>query len=106
MSPVGGVGINLAIQDAVEAANVLAPKLLAGRVTTGDLALVQRRREAPTRVIQAFQAIVQRRLAAPALGDAFRLPWIARIASRVPILNRLPGRLVGFGLRRVRIEGI
>jgi 2-polyprenyl-6-methoxyphenol hydroxylase-like FAD-dependent oxidoreductase len=106
MSPVGGVGINFAIQDAVEAANVLAPRLLAGRVDTADLAEVQRRRERPTRIIQAFQAFLQRRIAAPALGEGFRLPWIARVVTGIPILNRLPGRMIGFGPRRVRVEGV
>jgi 2-polyprenyl-6-methoxyphenol hydroxylase-like FAD-dependent oxidoreductase len=106
MSPVGGVGINFAIQDAVEAANVLAPRLLAGRVDASDLAEVQRRREGPTRTIQRFQAFLQKRIAAPALGQGFRLPWIARVVTGLPLLRRLPGRMIGFGPKRVRVDGL
>src|SRR5262249_36648587 len=67
MSPVGGVGINYAIQDAVVAANVLAGPLLAGRIQLSDLAEVQRQRERPTRIIQALQAFAQKRVVAAAL---------------------------------------
>src|SRR5262249_12659805 len=66
MSPVGGVGINYAVQDAVEAANVLSRSLKAGKVTVADLAEVQRRREGPVRKIQKFQAFMQEHIAAPA----------------------------------------
>ena len=81
MSPAGGVGINYAIQDAVAAANLLAEPLLTGRVRIRDLAAVQRRREWITRLVQAYQAIVPRRLIAvrgrPA-GGPIRLPWLVR----------------------------
>src|SRR5438093_13077856 len=74
MSPVGGVGINVAIQDAVEAANLLGPRLKEGTVRESDLAALQKRREFPVRVVQKFQAMMQKNLAAPALteGKAFR----------------------------------
>ena len=101
MSPVGGVGINYAIQDAVVAANLLSGPLRAGRVTEQDLARVQSQRYLPTRFIQRFQAFIQERVIRTALDpDAlftppalFRLPW----------LRRLPGRIVGFGLRKVHV---
>lgn len=106
MSPAGGVGINYAIQDAVEAANVLVPHLRAGDVREEHLAEVQRRRELPTRVIQAVQATVVRRVIAGALRPdrPFRVPWALRILSRVPLLRDLPARLIAFGVRRVRVE--
>jgi 2-polyprenyl-6-methoxyphenol hydroxylase-like FAD-dependent oxidoreductase len=106
MSPVGGVGINYAVQDAVEAANLLAGPLRQGRVRTSDLAAVQRRRLWPTQVIQGFQGLVQGQIAAPALqaGRSFRLPWWLRLLLRLPLLRDLPGRLIGFGVRRVRVQ--
>ena len=106
MSPVGGVGINLAIQDAVVAANVLAGPLGAGRVRLSDLAAVQRRRGWPTRVIQAFQSVAQKRLIAEALDSTrpFQLPLPLRLLRRAPILNALPARLIGFGLWRARVK--
>jgi 2-polyprenyl-6-methoxyphenol hydroxylase-like FAD-dependent oxidoreductase len=106
MSPVGGVGINYAIQDAVEAANLLAGPLRAGWVTVGHLAAVQRVRERPVRVIQWIQGLMQRRIAAPALsGKPFRLPLPLRLLLKVPLLRDLPGRMLAFGIRRVRVEG-
>jgi len=106
MTPVGGVGINCAIQDAVEAANLLAAPLLRGKVTESDLAAVQRRRERPTRVIQAFQRFMQRMIINNALaGDRpFRLPLAARIFMKLPLIRDLPTRLLAFGLHRVRAE--
>lgn len=107
MSPVGGVGINYAIQDAVVAANVLASKLKSGRVTDGDLAEVQHRREFPTRAIQALQSFMQRRLLAGVLRSqqAAKIPWQLRLFVHVPILRDIPPRLIAFGFRRVRIDG-
>ncbi|MGD9856441.1 MAG: FAD-dependent oxidoreductase [Planctomycetaceae bacterium] len=102
MSPVGGVGINLAIQDAVVAANVLTGPLLAGRVTAANLAAVQRRREWPTRVIQRFQSLVQKRVIQVALDPQVR--FTVPLFFRLPWLRRLPARLIGIGLRRVRVE--
>ena len=105
MSPIGGVGINYAIQDAVAAANLLAEPLVAGNVTDEHLAAVQRRREFPTRFIQGFQGLVQRQLVARALEDKpFRLPLPARIISALPLLRNLPARLIGWGIRPERVQ--
>jgi len=102
MSPVGGVGINYAIQDAVVAANVLSTPLQEGHVQLRDLAAVQRRREWPTRIIQAFQALVQQRLIAQALDpeQSFRLPLFLRL----PIVRYLPARLIGLGIWPVHVR--
>ena len=105
MSPIGGVGINYAIQDAVAAANLLAEPLAAGTLTDEHLAAVQHRREFPTRFIQAFQGVVQRQLVARALEDKpFRLPLPARIISALPLLRNLPARLIGWGIRPERVR--
>jgi 2-polyprenyl-6-methoxyphenol hydroxylase-like FAD-dependent oxidoreductase len=109
MSPVGGVGINLAIQDAVAAANLLAEPLRTGRLATGALRRVQRRREWPTRATQALQILVQRRVITRALqGGAARLtpPLALRLLARSPLLQRLPARLVGLGLRPEHVSGV
>jgi 2-polyprenyl-6-methoxyphenol hydroxylase-like FAD-dependent oxidoreductase len=105
MSPVGGVGINYAIQDAVVACNVLANRLKSGNVPESDLAEVQRRREFPTRVIQAMQAFMQERLVANVLRSqtATNVPWQLRLFVRIPMLRDLPPRLIAFGIRRVRL---
>jgi 2-polyprenyl-6-methoxyphenol hydroxylase-like FAD-dependent oxidoreductase len=107
MSPVGGVGINYAVQDAVEAANLLAEPLRAGKVTDADLAAVQSRREFPVRVIQRFQRFLQGQIAGPALQSdkPFRVPLLMRWGLKLPGLRNLPGRMVAFGVRRVRVEG-
>ena len=101
MSPVGGIGINLALQDAVAAANLLASPLREGRLTVEDLARVQRRREWPTRLTQWFQVQVQKRVIAPVLGGAApsRLPLILRLLRRFPVLRRVPARMIGVGAR-------
>jgi 2-polyprenyl-6-methoxyphenol hydroxylase-like FAD-dependent oxidoreductase len=101
MSPVGGVGINLALQDAVAAANLLAVPLSEGRLTVGDLAKVQKRREWPTRVTQWLQVQAQQRIIAPVLGRAtsLRLPLALRLLVRYAILRRIPARLIGIGVR-------
>ena len=106
MSPVGGVGINYAIQDAVVAANVLSARLKAGRVTDADLAEVQRQRELPTRVIQAMQSFMQKRVIAGAFttGAAGKVPWQLRLFTKIPILRDLPPRLIAFGPRRVHLK--
>ena len=102
MSPVGGVGINYAIQDAIEASNVLSAGLLAGRVSESDLAKFQKRRNLPVKVIQKMQHFAQERIVKMALDEnaEFKLPW----PLRIPILRNLPSRLIGIGLRRVRVE--
>lgn len=106
MSPVGGVGINYAIQDAVVAANVLGGPLQTGQLRLRDLAAVQRQREWPTRIIQAFQTLIQRRVVSGALDSTkpFKLPIVLRVILRLPILRKLPGRLIGLGVWRVHIK--
>ena len=101
MSPIGGVGINLAIQDAVAAANILARPLKEGALSDAHLAAVQRRRFFPTRATQAVQVAVQRRIIDPVLGsdEPIAAPWLLRFLSRLPLLPRLPARLVGLGFR-------
>ncbi len=100
MSPAGGVGINLAIQDAVAAANMLAAPLLAGRVTRWDLSRVQRRREFPARVIQGLQARAHRAFARTfADRDSSRVPWQLKAVVRIPGFQRATGYLVGMGVR-------
>ena len=106
MSPVGGVGINLALQDAVAAANLLASPLREGRMTVEDLARVQRRRELPTRAIQWVQVQVQNRVIAPVLGGAgtARLPLVLRLLRHYPVLRRLPARFMGMGVRPEHVK--
>jgi 2-polyprenyl-6-methoxyphenol hydroxylase-like FAD-dependent oxidoreductase len=101
MSPVGGVGINLAIQDAVAAANILADPLRAGSVGEADLQRVQRRRLWPTRVTQRLQVFVQDRVLGRVLADQemLALPWPLKLLQRWPFLRRIPARLVGLGVR-------
>jgi 2-polyprenyl-6-methoxyphenol hydroxylase-like FAD-dependent oxidoreductase len=102
MSPIGGVGINLAIQDAVAAANILADPLTHGPVSDERLREVQRRREFPTRVTQGFQVFAHKRFIGPALRDArpiTRLPFALKLLQMFPILRRIPARLVGLGVR-------
>jgi 2-polyprenyl-6-methoxyphenol hydroxylase-like FAD-dependent oxidoreductase len=105
MSPVGGVGINLAIQDAVAAANRLWRPLLDRGVTTEHLGRVQRRREWPTRVTQWLQVVVQRRLVTQALGGGpLTPPLFVRWLARYPLVRRLPARAVGLGIRAEHVE--
>jgi 2-polyprenyl-6-methoxyphenol hydroxylase-like FAD-dependent oxidoreductase len=101
MSPIGGVGINLAIQDAVAAANILVPKLRAGGVTQADLHAVQRRRELPTKLTQAMQTAIQNRVISNVLRATAtpRPPWFARMLDRIAILRRIPARVLGMGFR-------
>ena len=105
MLPVGGVGINCAIADAVEAVNVLTGPLLNGNVEERHLAEVQRRRERLTKIIQGFQAGVQGGIAsALSSGKPFRPPLPVRIIVRTPVLRNLQARLMAFGVKRVRLE--
>jgi 2-polyprenyl-6-methoxyphenol hydroxylase-like FAD-dependent oxidoreductase len=110
MSPIGGVGINLAIQDAVAAANLLAEPLRRGPVEETHLAAVQRRRELPTRLTQRLQLIVQKRVVTRVLAGetAIAPPLALRLLRRFPPLQRLPARLVGMGFRpeHVRISAV
>ena len=107
MSPVGGVGINLAIQDAVAAANILTEPLREDRLTTQDLERVQRRRMFPTRATQAMQVFVQEQVLGRALGNPrVSLPWPLRLFNRWPILRRLPARAIGLGFRPEHVRTI
>src|SRR6266478_4342038 len=100
MSPAGGVGINLAIQDAVATANLLAGKLRNGPVSVDDLRQVQLRREWPTRLIQGMQVFVhQRVVTGRASGNKESLPFIVRLLKWFPILRQLPARFIGIGPR-------
>ncbi len=102
MSPVGGVGINYAIQDAVVAANVLTKPLKNRQVQLSDLAKVQQQRELPTRIIQAFQTFVQKRVFAPVLTS--NRTFVPPAFLRLPILRDLPGRLIGLGVFPVHVK--
>jgi 2-polyprenyl-6-methoxyphenol hydroxylase-like FAD-dependent oxidoreductase len=106
MSPIGGVGINLAIQDAVAAANRLAEPLRAGTVAEADLAAVQRRRMFPTRVTQRFQVLVQNNIFTRLLASRTNPapPWPIRLLSRCPVLQGIPARLVGVGIRPEHVQ--
>ena len=101
MSPVGGVGINLAIQDAVAAANILAAPLASGRLSDADLRRVERRRELPTRVVQRGQLAIQDRFLRKALERraAVKVPVAMRLLQWFPVLRRIPARIVGVGIR-------
>ena len=101
MSPVGGVGINLAIQDAVAAANLLAGPLGAGRPGLDALKRVQARRDWPTRMTQRLQLVLQRQVIAEVLGERREVtpPLLLRLFDAWPLLRRLPARLIGIGIR-------
>ena len=105
MSPIGGVGINLAIQDAVAAANILAKPLLEGSVTADQLGEIQKRRLFPTRIVQTAQLVMQNRVIGPALKSRgwLRPPLIVRLL-RWPILRSIPGWLFGLGVRPEHIQ--
>ena len=102
MSPVGGVGINLAIQDAVATANLLAFKLKSGTLKDEDLARVQRRRLFPVKLVQRFQVAVQNRVLKPAVSGAIaelKAPWLIRLLDRSAWLRRWPAQIMGLGVR-------
>jgi 2-polyprenyl-6-methoxyphenol hydroxylase-like FAD-dependent oxidoreductase len=105
MSPIGGVGINLAIQDAVAAANLLAGPLQRGVPSAENLRAVQRRREFPTRATQRLQLAVQNRFIGRALTSrAIAVPWPVRLINAWPPLRRIPARLVGLGFRAEHVR--
>jgi 2-polyprenyl-6-methoxyphenol hydroxylase-like FAD-dependent oxidoreductase len=99
MSPIGGVGINLAIQDAVAVANLLAAPLRRGAVTDADLQAVQKRREPPTRKTQAMQVFLQKNVITAVLGSPEQLnpPLFLKLIARFPWLSRFPARILGMG---------
>ena len=107
MSPIGGIGINLAIQDAVAAANILAGPLAKGQDIDGLLNGVQDRRTFPTRAIQGAQKFAQERVIGRVLQSSAPItqaPLIVRLLDRYPLLRRIPGRLIGLGVRRERVR--
>jgi 2-polyprenyl-6-methoxyphenol hydroxylase-like FAD-dependent oxidoreductase len=106
MSPIGGVGINLALQDAVAAANILAEPLRRGTVTIETLKEIQQRRELPTRITQRLQIILQNNIIGPALTDTTRRPKAPLFMKLLqwPLLRRIPGRLLALGVRPEHIH--
>jgi 2-polyprenyl-6-methoxyphenol hydroxylase-like FAD-dependent oxidoreductase len=106
MSPIGGVGINLAIQDAVATANLLGPKLQKGIPSFEDLKTVQARREFPTKVIQAFQIAAQNLLLAPTLRATTtpKPPFFVKLFDAVPWLRQFPARFIGMGVRPEHVK--
>jgi 2-polyprenyl-6-methoxyphenol hydroxylase-like FAD-dependent oxidoreductase len=106
MSPAGGVGINLAIQDAVAAANVLAEPLREGWVTEALLAQVQQRREFPTRVTQMLQVNAHKAFVRVFQSNGpFQVPWQVKVAAHLPGMQRLMGHVVGVGIRPEHVDG-
>jgi 2-polyprenyl-6-methoxyphenol hydroxylase-like FAD-dependent oxidoreductase len=106
MSPIGGIGINLAIQDAVAAANILAEPLRRGSAAVDRLRAVQRRRELPTRLTQRAQVFIQNRIISPVLAGArtTSLPLPLRLLRDWPFLRRIPARLVGLGVQPEHVK--
>jgi 2-polyprenyl-6-methoxyphenol hydroxylase-like FAD-dependent oxidoreductase len=106
MSPIGGVGVNLAVQDAVATANILIPKFKAGTVTPDDLRAVQARREPPVIKTQRMQLFMQNRIITPVLAGTgkVRPPFILRLLQWFPILRRIPARIIGMGFQPEHIR--
>ncbi|MBV8752692.1 MAG: FAD-dependent oxidoreductase [Hyphomicrobiales bacterium] len=107
MSPIGGIGINLAIQDAVATGNLLAEPLRRGPVTLDHLWAVQRRRELPTRITQRAQVFIQNRVIGPVLttqAKSFPLPLPLRLLRDWPFLRRIPARIIGMGVRPEHVK--
>lgn len=106
MSPIGGVGINLAIQDAVAAANILSAPLREGRLETEHLRQLQHRRELPARLTQMLQVFIQNRVLKRVLAAKGppRLPWPLRLLAQFPKLRRFPARFIGVGVRPEHVE--
>ena len=105
MSPIGGIGINLAIQDAVAAANILAEPLVVGKPVDGLLDRVQAKRLRPTRLVQSAQKIAQDAIIGRVLGGAPITdgPLVVKLLDRIPFLRRIPGRLIGLGIGREKV---
>jgi 2-polyprenyl-6-methoxyphenol hydroxylase-like FAD-dependent oxidoreductase len=106
MSPIGGVGVNLAIQDAVATGNILIPKLRQGSVSVEDLRAVQRRREIPTIRTQRLQIFMQNNIISPALSGSGPIhpPLAFRLMQWFPVLRRIPSRLIGMGFQPEHIH--
>ena len=105
MSPIGGVGINYAIQDAVAAANILIPNIRAKAITISDLQRVQKRREKPTRRMQVIQVFIQNHVIKRLFEDEkpTKLPWIVRLLFSIPGVNRIPAHIIGVGFQQEHI---
>jgi 2-polyprenyl-6-methoxyphenol hydroxylase-like FAD-dependent oxidoreductase len=108
MSPIGGIGINLAIQDAVAAANILVPAFRRGRVDESDLARVQARRMWPTKITQTGQVFIQDRLVTAVLQSdrPIKLPFVLKLLRIFPWLRRVPARILGLGVRPEHVNVI
>ncbi|HLT24930.1 MAG TPA: FAD-dependent monooxygenase, partial [Ignavibacteria bacterium] len=106
MSPIGGVGINLAIQDSVAAANILIPAFKKGKPDMDDLEKIQKRRMLPTRVLQRFQVFMQDRVLIPYLKSnrIVKAPFLLKLFNKFPVLRRLPARFIGIGIRPEHIK--
>lgn len=106
MSPIGGVGINIAVQDAVAAANRLAAPLKAGQLTDGDLQAIQQRRTFPARMTQQIQLTMQNRIISPALQATRqpKPPFLFRLFDAFPVLRRVPARLLALGIRPEHVQ--
>jgi 2-polyprenyl-6-methoxyphenol hydroxylase-like FAD-dependent oxidoreductase len=106
MSPIGGVGVNIAVQDAVAAANRLAAPLKAGTVTDDDLKAIERRRTFPAKMTQRIQLTMQNRIIGPALQGTQRPkpPLLFKLFDAFPVLRRIPARLLGLGVRPEHIQ--
>jgi 2-polyprenyl-6-methoxyphenol hydroxylase-like FAD-dependent oxidoreductase len=106
MSPIGGVGINLAVQDAVATANILGPKLASGSLRDGDLEAVQRRRQFPTRATQRLQVAIQNKIIVGVLTSSHPLtvPWPLKLLQWSSMLRRIPARVIGMGFRPEHIR--
>jgi 2-polyprenyl-6-methoxyphenol hydroxylase-like FAD-dependent oxidoreductase len=108
MSPIGGVGINYAIQDAVAASNLLGERLKTRSTSIQDLASVQRRRQFPTKLIQWLQTAMQKRVLTPALASTTptSVPLLVRLFFAIPMVRDLPAKLLAFGFRREHVRNI
>jgi 2-polyprenyl-6-methoxyphenol hydroxylase-like FAD-dependent oxidoreductase len=106
MSPLGGVGVNIAVQDAVAAANILAGPLKEGRLKDSDLQAVQERRRWPVRATQAIQVFLQNYIIAPTLAGTgpLRPPWPVRLFNVLPFLRRIPARVMGMGVQPEHVK--
>jgi 2-polyprenyl-6-methoxyphenol hydroxylase-like FAD-dependent oxidoreductase len=106
MSPIGGVGVNIAVQDAVAAANRLAAPLKGGKVTDADLQAIQDRRTFPARMTQRIQLTMQDRIIGPALQGVQKPkpPLLFKLIKAVPFLQRIPARLLGLGVRPEHVQ--
>ena len=106
MSPIGGVGVNIAVQDAVAASNILAAPLKEGRLKDSDLEAVQAHRLWPVRATQAIQVFLQNRMIAPTLAGTrpLRPPLAARLLNAVPYLRRIPARVLGLGVQPEHVK--